>query len=117
MQQTVSLSSTEAEYKSLSNSFCEAIWLKNLLSEMNLRPNAAIPLHIDNKGAEALTKNPSHHSRTKHIHTRYHFVREFLDSKLVMVCHVASRDMVADPLTKPLDRAILVRARMALGIF
>lgn len=115
-QQTVSLSSTEAECKSLSDACREAIWVRSLLSEMMLRPSSAIPLHVDNAGAEALAKNPSHHSRTKHIHTRYHFVRECMSSGLVSVRHVSSRDMVADLLTKPLERTLLERARSMLGI-
>lgn len=115
-QPTVSLSSTEAEYKSLSDACREAIWIRSLLAEMKLRPAAALPLHIDNSGAEALAQNPSHHARTKHIHTRYHFVRECLASNLVSVHHVASKDMAADLLTKPLEKTMLVRARTMLGI-
>ena len=61
-QATVSLSSTEAEYKGLSNSCKEALWLKNILTKLRLRPNDAIPVHVNNEGAEALAKNPSHHA-------------------------------------------------------
>lgn len=73
-QATVSLSSTEAEYKAMSDSCKEALWLRTLLSELHLRPSSSIPLHVENEGAEALAKNPEHHTRTKHIDTRYHFI-------------------------------------------
>ena len=73
-QPTVSLSRTEAEYKAMSDSCKEALWLRSLLTELKLCPKSSIPLHVDNKGAEALAKNPEHHTRTKHINTRYHFI-------------------------------------------
>lgn len=115
-QHTVSLSSTEAEYKAMSDSTKEALWLKNILTELQLRPQSAIPLHVDNEGAEALAQNPSHHSRTKHIHARYHFIRECVQEGDIKVLHVSTKDMLADMLTKPLPRVMLERHRTMFGI-
>lgn len=115
-QATVSLSSTEAEYKALSDSCREGLWLGNLLAELHVRPAYPIPLHVDNEGAKALARNPQHHSRTKHIHTRYHFVRECVSNKSINVLHVASKDMLADMLTKPLGRVMLQSHRTRFGI-
>lgn len=115
-QPTVSLSSTEAEYKAMSDLCKEALWLCSLLNELHLRPSSSIPLHVDNEGAEALAKNPEHHTRTKHIDTRYHFIRECVTTKKISVHHVASRDMVADTLTKPLSRVLLEHHRLLMGI-
>ena len=72
---TVSLSSTKAEYKALSDSCKEGLWIRHILTELKLRPDTAIPLHVDNEGAEALEKNTEHHARTKHIHAHNHFPR------------------------------------------
>lgn len=58
----------------------------------------------------------SHHSRTKNIHTRYHFVRECVDKGDVSIRHVSSADMLADLLTKPLEKTLLSRQRQMLGI-
>jgi hypothetical protein len=77
-QATVLLSSTEAKYKAMSDSCKEAVWLHNILSELCLQPKEALPLHVDNEGAEASAKNPEHHTQTKHIDARYHFVRHFV---------------------------------------
>lgn len=115
-QHTVSLSSTEAEYKAMSDSTKEALWLKNILTELRLRPEHAIPLHVDNEGAEALAQNPSHHSQTKHIHARYHFIRECVQQGDIEVLHVSTKDMLADMLTKPLPRVLLERHRTMFGI-
>lgn len=115
-QPTVSLSSTEAEYKALADSCKEGLWLRRLLAELHVRPLDAIPLHVDNEGAEALAKNPEHHSRTKHIHARYHFVRECVADNKFSVLHVSSADMLADILTKPLSRVLLERQRSLFGV-
>lgn len=115
-QTTISLSSTEAEYKAMSDSCREGLWLKHLLAELNIRTPSAIPLHVDNEGAEALSRNPQHHARTKHIHTRFHFVRECVQNDDITVCHVASKDMLADMLTKPLPRVMLERHRSMFGL-
>lgn len=110
------LLSMEAEYKAMSDSCQEAVWLRSLLSELKLRPLSTIPLHVDNEGAEALARNPPHHSRTKHIHTRYHFVRECVQDGSVTVRHVSSSDVVADCLTKPLEKILSQHQRTMLGI-
>jgi hypothetical protein len=91
-QATVSLSSTKAEYKAMSDSCKEALWLRYLLGELQPQPTSALPLHVENAGAEALAKNPEHHVRTKHIHTRYHFARECVKSERVVVLHVSTKE-------------------------
>jgi hypothetical protein len=115
-QATVSLSSTEAEYKALSDSFKEGLWLHHLLTELHLRPNTAIPLHVNNEGAEALAKNPKHHARTKHIHARYHFIRECVQEEEISLLHVSTHDMQADMLTKPLSRVLLEKNQERFGL-
>jgi transposase InsO family protein len=115
-QATVSLSSTEAEYKAISDSCKEGIWLRRILSELGLRSSEAIPLHVDNEGAEALAKNPEHHARTKHIHARYHFARECQQDGKISLKHVSTKDMLADMLTKPLNRVLLEKHRRDFGI-
>jgi hypothetical protein len=115
-QATVSLSSTEAEYKALSDSCKEGLWLRHLLTELHLRPADPIPVHVDNEGAEALAKNPEHHARTKHIHARYHFIRECITDDTISLLHVSTADMLADMLTKPLSRVLLEKHRLMFGI-
>jgi hypothetical protein len=115
-QATVSLSSTEAEYKAMSDSCKEGLWLRNILSELCLRPKAALPLHVDNEGAEALAKNPKHHTRTKHIGTRYHFIRQCVNRRHLSVLHISTKDMLADILTKPLPRVQLELHRTNFGL-
>lgn len=61
----------------------------------------------DNVGATYLCQNPVFHSRMKHIAIDFHFVREQVHQKAIVVQHVHSADQVADTLTKPLPRRAL----------
>ncbi len=59
---------------------------------------------MGNQGAMSMTQNPAYHDRSKHIDIRYHFIRERIKDGTIHTEHVATEDMVADIMTKPLGR-------------
>jgi hypothetical protein len=66
-QHTVSRSSTESEYRAITNASAEIIWLQSLLCELGV-PQKVLPvLRCDNIGATYLTTNPLFHAHTEHI--------------------------------------------------
>nr|CAE03310.2 OSJNBa0032I19.4 [Oryza sativa Japonica Group] len=77
-QKTVALSSCEAE--AATAAACHALWLRGLMIEMIGADARPVKLYVDNKSAIALMKNPVFHGRSKHIDTRYHFIRECVES-------------------------------------
>src|SRR3954470_2664430 len=80
-QATVALSSTEAEYMALTQATKEAIWMHTFLNELGFHSNDdATTIFEDNQSAIALAKNLVHHTRTKHIDIRHHYIREKLES-------------------------------------
>ena len=81
-QLTVALSSCEAEYMALASATQEALYLKQLLTEIDPQfdKTKVITLFEDNQGTIALVNNPVYHQRTKHIDIRYHFIREQLST-------------------------------------
>ena len=80
---TVALSTHEAEYVAASSSVCEAIWLKNLLKEFDHPQKESIIIYVDNKSAIELSKNPIQHGRSKHIDMKYHFLRDYVNQKVM----------------------------------
>jgi hypothetical protein len=114
-QSVVALSSTEAEYVALAEACKEAAWLRRLLDDMGF-PQAATPLKGDNQGALALAKNPVHHDRTKHIDTKYHFIREMVKEGKVDLDYCSSEDMLADGLTKVQGRVLFEKFKQAVGV-
>lgn len=102
-QPTVALSSCEAEYMALTETFKEEIYLTNLLMAFNTTIDHTL-IFCDNQGTISLAHNPVQHQRSKHIDIRHHFIREHLQSHNCHLKYVRSGDNPADALTKSLGR-------------
>ncbi|GKD71758.1 ribonuclease H-like domain-containing protein, partial [Tanacetum coccineum] len=89
-QDCTAMSSAEAEYMALSTSFAQVMWMRTQLKDYGFNYNK-IPLYCDSQSAIAISCNPVQHSRTKHIHTRYHFIKEqYLVRRIGMRCLTAA---------------------------
>lgn len=115
-QKVVALSSCEAEYIAATTAACQGIWLARLLGEMMKEEPRCIKLWVDNKSAIALSKNPVFHDRSKHIDTRYHFVRQCVEEEKIEIEFISSEHQLADILTKPLGRVRFLELRSKLGL-
>ena len=76
LQPTVFLSSTEAEYRVLTDAAKDIIYFRRILSELGLDIVAPTSLLSDNQSCIKLVQNPVMHSRTKHIGIQQHFICE-----------------------------------------
>jgi hypothetical protein len=101
-QTVVALSTCEAEYISACNAACQGIWLQSLLQEMKIDVDHEVELMIDNKSAINLAKNPIAHGRSKHIETKFHFLRDQVTKGKIKLSYCNTNDQMADVLTKPL---------------
>jgi hypothetical protein len=119
-QPIVTLSSTESEYVALTHASKEALWLRKLHSELHFFFDTLISdpttLHCDNQGAITLSKESMFHMRTKHIDTRYHFIRYLISSNQISVPYCPTEDMIADIFTKALARTKFQHFRNLLGL-
>ena len=116
-QQTVALSSSEAEYQSMASAVQEAIHLRNLLEELGCSQNESIMIGEDNQSCIKMCENPVMQKRTKHIDCKYHFIRERVEDGTVKIHYVPSAEMAADILTKPLPApAVKKHRRVLLGV-
>lgn len=106
MQQTVSRSSTEAEYKALSSTTIELDWIQQLLTFLQIKLLYTFILFCDYLSAIALFFNLIQHQRKKHIEIDVHFVRERVATKKLLVQFVSSSKQFADILTKGLSSPI-----------
>ncbi|KAK4699290.1 hypothetical protein P7C70_g6971, partial [Phenoliferia sp. Uapishka_3] len=103
LQKSVSISTTEAEYMGLSACAMEVVWLRALFSELGFRQPDTTLIRGDNMGSISLAKHPTAHQRTKHIAIHYHFTRDKVSTKEVILKWIPTADMVADVMTKGLD--------------
>jgi hypothetical protein len=105
-QKTVALSSTEAEYMSLTAAAQEALHLRDLLPFLLVDTSEPTVIYEDNEGALQLANNPVHHDKTKHINIKHHFIRDTVASKQIHVLRVVTKDNVSDLLTKPVTNTV-----------
>ncbi|CAM6116227.1 unnamed protein product [Calypogeia fissa] len=139
-QPTVSRSTTEAEYKALSDAAQEGVYLKRLLEELQQQSHSPTALHCnnplvvanisaasqpttqdlhiycDNVSATKLARNPVFHARTKHIELHHHFVRERVLGGEITVQHISTSQQTADIFTKSLGRTKFEQHRHNIGI-
>jgi len=108
--------SLEAEYVAASWSVCRAVWLRNLLSKLELKQEKGTVIRVDNKSVIELAKNPVNHERSKHIDVRFHFIREQVKEGNVKLEHVESRAQAAEMFTKPLPSSLFENNKMILGM-
>ena len=101
-QSTISRSSTEAEYRALASTVAELYWIRMFLRDLGIFLSTPPLRWCDNISALAIASNPVFHSRTKHIEVDYHFVREKVLWKDLMVKFISSNDQLANIFTKDL---------------
>ena len=115
-QTVVAQSSCEAEYIAAATAAKQGVWLARLLGDMINQEPEGVALNIDNKSAISLCKNPVHHDRSKHIDTKYHYIRECVEEKRIGVKYVSTEDQLADILTKSLGRLKFLEMRDRIGV-
>nr|GEV46917.1 retrotransposon protein, putative, unclassified [Tanacetum cinerariifolium] len=97
------MSSAEAEYAALSASCAQVMWMRIQLQDYGFNYNK-IPLYRDSQSAIAISCNPVQHSRTKHIHTRYHFIEEQVENGIIELYFVRTEYQLTDMFTKALPK-------------
>ncbi|GKA39595.1 hypothetical protein Tco_0732146 [Tanacetum coccineum] len=100
-QNCTAMSSAEAEYVALSASCAQVMWMRTQLQDYGFNYNK-IPLYCDSQSAIAISCNPVQHSCTKHIHTRYHFIKEQVENGIIELYFVRTEYQLADMFTKAL---------------
>ncbi len=118
-QPIVSLSSMEAEYIALTSATKEALWLRKLEKEIERRKDdeeKVIRIYEDNQSAIKTANDEIHNERSKHIDIRYHFIRERIKRKEIEVKYMKTDDMIADILTKGLDRMKIEKLTREMGL-
>nr|GEY17367.1 retrovirus-related Pol polyprotein from transposon TNT 1-94 [Tanacetum cinerariifolium] len=94
-------STSEAEYVSLSACCAQVLWMRTQLTDYGFHFDK-IPMYCDSKAAIAISCNPVHHSHTKHIDVRYHFIKEKVKKGIVELFFVRTEYQLADLFTKAL---------------
>ncbi|GJU23811.1 retrovirus-related pol polyprotein from transposon TNT 1-94 [Tanacetum coccineum] len=103
----------EAEYVALSTSCAQVMWMRTQLKDYGFNYNK-IPLYCDSQSAISISCNPVQHSRTKHIHTRYHFIKEQVENGIIEF--VRNEYQLADMFTKALPEDTFMYLVRGIGM-
>lgn len=86
----MSKSSTESEYRAMSSTCSEIVWLHGLLGELGfpqIKPN---PLHVDNTSAIQIVANLVFHEHSKYIEVNCHSICDAYDAQIISLPHMTT---------------------------
>jgi hypothetical protein len=114
-QNSVALSTAEAEYITVGHCCAQLLWMRQTLRDYGYKL-IKVPLLCDNESAIRMADNFVEHSRTKHIDIRYHFLRDHQQKEDIKISYVSTHNQLADIFTKPLDEKTFSKLRNELNI-
>ena len=116
-QNSVALSTIEAEYVAVGACCAQLLWIKQTLKDFGYELTK-IPLLHDNESAIKLANDKQPHkplSNKAHRH-RHHFLRDNEAKADIVIHHVSTEKQLADIFTKPLDESRFCALRSELNI-
>ena len=90
-QNSVALSTTEAEYIAVASCCAQLLWIKQQLKDFVIK-TGCIPIMCDNTSAINMAKNPVQHKRTKHIDIRHHFLRDNVEKGNIVLTYCPTQE-------------------------
>ena len=114
-QNSVALSTAEAEYVATTSCCAQLLWLKKQLKDFG-KETGCIPILYDNTSDMNMAKNPVQHKRTKHIDVRHHFLRDNVGKGNIVMEFCKTENQVANIFTKALGRDSFQKNRLELGL-
>nr|GEV05095.1 hypothetical protein [Tanacetum cinerariifolium] len=107
-QSSIAMSSAEAEYVADAGCCAQVLWIKSQLADYDVLYDK-VPIFCDNTSAIAISNNPLLHSRTKHIHIKYHFIIDHILKGDIELYFVPTDLQLANIFTKPLAEPCFTR--------
>jgi hypothetical protein len=90
--------------------------LHQFLGELGYQIPGPSMLWMDNQSAIAVSKNPEHHGKMKHLSLWLFWLRDAVEDKVILPQFVETQNMAADIFTKALDRIKVQRCARMLGL-
>ncbi|XP_071928182.1 uncharacterized protein [Coffea arabica] len=117
-QTIIARSTMESEFIVLELTGSEADWLRNFL--VNIPPIKdllpPVSIHCDCQAAIAIAKNKSYNCKSRHMRLRHDVVKQLLRNGIISIDFVKSELNLADPLTKPVGRKLILQTTREMGL-
>ena len=117
-QTVIARSTMESEFIALDKCGEEAEWLRNFLEDIPRwpKPVTAISIHCDSQSAIGRAQNVMYNGKSRHICRRHNTIRQLISTGVISVDYVKSKDNIADPLTKGLNRELVEKSSRGMGL-
>jgi hypothetical protein len=117
-QTVIARSTMESEFIALDKSGEEAEWLRQFVEAIPRwpKPLAAICIYCDNQSAIGRAQSAMYNGKSRHIRRRHNTVRQLLSTGVITIDYVRSKDNIADPLTKGLNKEVVYTSSRGMGL-
>jgi hypothetical protein len=113
-QNSVALSTAEAEYIATGHCCAQLLWIRQTLRDYGYKLSK-VPLMCDNESAIRIPDNFIEHSHAMRIDIQYHFLRDHQQRGDIEIAYVSTKEQLADIFTKPLDEKTFSKLRNELN--
>ena len=115
-QEIIARSIAETEYVAATAATNQALWLRKILTDLDMKQRKATKVNIDNQAAIAISNNPIFHGKMKLFKFKYYFLREVQKNNKLQLIYCKTEDQLADMLTKPLSKTRFETLRDKIGV-
>jgi hypothetical protein len=120
VKQTQTATSTMmAEYIAVHEAACQALWLRNFISQTKLVDSIVsrpLKIYCDNSAAVCFSRNNKRSTNSKHIDLKYYSIRERVKHQELAIVKIGTLHQLADPFTKALTIAAFQTHTAGIGI-
>ena len=117
-QTIITLSTMKSEFITLDKGGEEAEWLRHFIEDIPRwpKPVSAISIHYDSQSSIGRAHNIMYNGKSRYIRQRHNTVRQLISTGVISVDYVKSKDNIANPLTKGLNRELVEKSSRGMGL-
>ena len=117
-QTVIARSTMKSEFIALDKCGEEAEWLRHFLEDIPRWPKPVPPIciHCDSQSAIGRAQNSMYNGESRHICRRHNTIKQQLSIGVISVDFVKSKDNIADPLTKGLNRELVEKSSKGMRL-
>lgn len=108
-QDTVAMSSTEAEFTAAAEAGKYILYVRSILDEIGIPQHAATVLYEDNQGALLMANAQQPTKRTRHMDIKTFVLQQWVERDLIRLKRINTSDNYSDVLTKATGRTLFHR--------
>ena len=108
-QDTIALSSTEAEFTAAAEAGKYILYVRTILDQIGVPQHHATVLYEDNQGALLMANAQQPTKRTRHMDIKHFSIQDWVKRDLIRLKRIATNDNFSDVMTKATARVLFYR--------